>query len=366
MIEGSWIPDEDPTRKGAAMSMRVSEPADRALDPRIPATVEPRDSFSQIVGKSIGVRQAVQKARLLAEVDSPILLQGETGVGKEVFARAIHESGRPHAPFVALNCGGLPRDLLASELFGYVDGAFTGARRSGMVGKIETAHGGTLFLDEIGEMPLDLQPYLLRVLEGEVCPLGSSKPRLVQFRLVTASNRDLRSEVTAARFRMDLFYRVSVTTLHIPALRERTDDISALVERFSRDVAERHGVPVRRFAPEVLAAFVSYSWPGNLRELRNVVETMVLLSREDTVNLTALPADLSAGAARQGHAAGTEGVGTGLQGVECEAIGAAIRTHHGNLTQVAKDLHISKSTLYLKMKKYCLEPIVREVRGRFS
>src|SRR5206468_2470134 len=149
--------------------------------------------LDRIIGDSVSLRQAVDKARLLADVDVPVLLQGETGVGKEIFARGIHEAGkRKNAPFVALNCGGLARDILASELFGYVDGAFSGARRSGMVGKIEAANEGTLFLDEIGEMPLDLQPYFLRVLEGgEVYPLGDAKPRKVQFRLVVATNRDL-------------------------------------------------------------------------------------------------------------------------------------------------------------------------------
>src|SRR6185295_6325235 len=146
-----------------------------------------------------------------------------TGVGKEIFARSIHESGpRRQGPFIAVNCGGLPRDLVASELFGYADGAFTGARRSGQIGKMEAANGGTLFLDEIGEMPLDVQPYFLRALEGgEVCPVGSNRPRQARFRLIAASNRDLRAQVNAAHFRIDLFYRVAVTSLQVPSLRER-------------------------------------------------------------------------------------------------------------------------------------------------
>lgn len=354
---GSW--NDDP--QGEGLSPR--RPMDHV--PLIEPGREAADGFTRIIGRSGGLRQAVHKARLLAQADAPVLLQGETGVGKEVFARAIHDSGRAaHEPFVALNCGALLRDLLASELFGYVEGAFTGARRSGMVGKIEAARGGTLFLDEIGEMPLDLQPYLLRVLEGgEVCPLGSNKPRTVRFRLVAACNSDLRSAVRTGRFRMDLFYRVSVTSLLIPALRERAEDIPALVEHFSRGVAERRGELVKDFAPDVLTAFARYSWPGNVRELRNVVEGMALLSEEDVVGLAALPVDLAA-PPDEGPlpVTDTPAAHCGLKQVECNAIGAAIRTHSGNLARVAKDLHISKSTLYLKMKKYSLEPMLQEVR----
>src|SRR5262245_5454636 len=256
---------------------------------------EPADHFRAIIGGSAPLRQAVRKARMLANLDTAVLLQGETGVGKELFARAIHEDGcRRHGPFVAVNCGALPRDTVASELFGYVDGAFTGARRTGMVGKIEAANAGTLFLDEIGEMPLDVQPYFLRVLEGgEVYPLGSNRPRQVQFRLVAATNRDLLADVGAGRFRSDLFYRICVTSVQIPSLRERREDVSILVERFRRDIAERHGVPVRRFDADVLRAFEAYAWPGNVRELRNVVEGLALLAGGDIVGVADLPPNIA-------------------------------------------------------------------------
>src|SRR5262245_57626430 len=193
------------------------EPARRTVDTRATTFTVGQTSttLGPIIGRSTALRQALEKAKHLADLDVPVLLHGETGVGKEMFARAIHEGRqRTNVPFVALNCGGLPRDILASELFGYVEGAFTGAKRSGMIGKIEAARGGTLFLDEIGEMPLELQPYLLRVLEGgELYPLGASQPRNVQFKLIAATNKDLRAEVAAGRFRQDLFYRVSVTAL---------------------------------------------------------------------------------------------------------------------------------------------------------
>jgi sigma-54 dependent transcriptional regulator, acetoin dehydrogenase operon transcriptional activator AcoR len=321
----------------------------------------------RIVGTSELLRQALEKAKVLAEVDVPVLLLGETGVGKEMFARAIHESGRrKDGPFVAVNCGGLPRDLLASELFGYVDGAFTGARRSGMVGKIESASGGTLFLDEIGEMPLELQPYLLRVLEGgEVYPLGGAKPRMVEFRLIAATNKDLRAEVTAHRFRTDLFYRVSVTSLRIPALREHREDIPALVEHLSREAAQRHGAPVKRFEQEALFALERYTWPGNIRELRNVVEGAVLMATGEAVIVSDLPAEITSspdGAPDQVSAPTSSPTVVDLEAVERDAISAAIIACHGNLTLVARELRISKSTLYVKAKKFGLDKLVPGAR----
>jgi len=329
------------------------------------SAAQPIGPFGDVIGTSPALRQAVEKARLLADLDVPVLLRGETGAGKEVFAHAIHESGRrgQQGPFVALNCGGLPRDILASELFGYVEGAFTGARRSGMIGKIEAANKGTLFLDEIGEMPLDVQPFFLRALEGgEVYPVGSNSPRRVQFRLIAASNRDLDAEVAAGRFRMDLFYRVSVTSIRIPSLADRKEDIPALVDYFSRSAAKRHAIPVRRFDPDVLIAFDCYQWPGNIRELRNVVESMVLLTDRDVVGLETLPAEVAAAAQRKFDPGPTTGRAVGLEAVEREAIAQAIRRHGGNLKRVASELRISKSTLYAKIRKYVLETALQEVR----
>jgi transcriptional regulator with PAS, ATPase and Fis domain len=315
-----------------------------------------------IIGNDQGLRDVVDRARRLASVDATVLIEGETGVGKEVFAKAIHENSQHrHGPFIALNCGGLSRELLASELFGYVEGAFTGARRSGMIGRIEAARGGTLFLDEIAEMPVDLQPYLLRVLEGgEVYPLGSVKPRQVHFRLISACNQRLRSLVNEGRFRIDLFYRISVTSLQIPPLRERKRDLPALVAHFAERAAGRHGVSRVAFAPDVLRAFERYDWPGNVRELRNVVEAMALLATGERVEVDDLPAELTCPAVspdlpvRARHA--------GLRGTERDAISAAIRTRQGNLTQVARDLHIARSTLYLKLKKHALDPLLNEAR----
>src|SRR5215813_6428974 len=344
------------------------EPA-RRIDTRATTSTVGHTSttLGPIIGRSTALRQALERAKQLADLDVPVLLQGETGVGKEMFARAIHEGRqRTTGPFVALNCGGLPRDILASELFGYVDGAFTGAKRSGMIGKIEAARGGTLFLDEIGEMPLELQPYLLRVLEGgELYPLGASQPRNVQFKLIAATNRDLRAEVVAGRFRQDLFYRVSVTALRIPALRERKEDIAELVEHFNREVSRRHGVSMKRFEAEVIDALERYAWPGNVREMRHVVEGIVMLTNDDTVTAAAIPEEIARSVAAPGgeHGAKAESAAVwDLGAVERDAISTAIARRQDNLTMVAKDLRISKSTLYLKIDKYELNPTLRQAR----
>jgi transcriptional regulator with PAS, ATPase and Fis domain len=301
---------------------------------------------------------------MLAGVDTPVLLQGETGVGKEVFARAIHESGRTAAgPFVPLNCGGLPRELLASELFGYVGGAFTGARRAGVVGKLEAAHLGTLFLDEIGELPLELQPFLLRVLEGgEIYPVGATQPRRSSFRLITATNRTLVDDVSAGRFRMDLYYRISGTCLRVPPLREHLDDLPELVEHFAEAVAVRNCTARKCFAADVLAAFARYSWPGNVRELRNVVEEMTLLGGPGTrVGLEALPREISEPRSPSDRPSAPP-TPRRLEEIERDAIETTLREYEGNMTEVARALQVSRSTLYVKLRKYGLESILAQIR----
>ncbi|MBR9883687.1 MAG: AAA domain-containing protein, partial [Oceanospirillales bacterium] len=309
--------------------------------------------FDRIAGCSPQIQTTVAQARRLAQAPIPILLQGETGVGKELFARAIHETGPTRdGKFVALNCGGLSRDLLAAELFGYTDGAFTGARRGGMVGKIEAANGGTLFLDEIGEMPLDLQPMFLRVLqESEICRVGETTPRKVNFRLVAATNRDMTQEVAEGRFRMDLYYRVSSMGLTIPPLRERRDDIGYLADFMLNQLAQEHGRPVKRLGAELLSLLEAHDWPGNIRELANVVTTAFFLSEEDTLTPVDLPADFRGTCPAP---AGDDPAISPLERAEREMISQAIREQGGNLTQVAKQLRIAKSTLYIKLKKYHL------------
>jgi sigma-54 dependent transcriptional regulator, acetoin dehydrogenase operon transcriptional activator AcoR len=313
--------------------------------------------FQGALGSSAALRQSLDKAAQLAKSRVPILLLGETGVGKEVFARGIHAASRMHeGPFVALNCGGLNRELLASELFGHVDGAFTGARRGGSVGKIEAAEGGTLFLDELGEMPLDLQPHFLRVLEdGQIYRLGDTRPRQVRFRLIAATNRGLRQEVAAGKFRMDLFYRVSVTSIEIPPLRERAGDAGELAQLFLKELCQLHEVGPKRFDEAALRRMERYAWPGNVRELRNAVESLVLTVDGELIGAADLPPEMRAPDSVGPAAEPGRGALSVLEQSEFEQIYKACQESAGNATLAAKQLGIAKSTLYLKLKKYALD-----------
>ena len=328
-----------------------------------------KGAFERVVGESPALLQAVGRAQQLAKSRVPVLLLGETGVGKDVFARCIHESGATRdAPFVALNCGGFSRELLTSELFGYTEGSFTGARRGGMIGKIEAADGGTLFLDEIGEMPIDLQPHFLRVLEeGEVYRLGENKPRKVNFRLIAATNRDLRKEIQAGRFRMDLFYRVAVTSINIPSLRERAADIPLLGDYYLRRLSLQHGLEPRVLSPGAIELLRQYGWPGNIGEFRNVMESMLLTARGHVLTEADLPADLVTTLAGDSPAAldvqGDERDLTCLENAERDAILRAIKGCRGNMTAVARELGIAKSTVYVKLKRFGLESYVDDLRN---
>jgi transcriptional regulator of acetoin/glycerol metabolism len=319
-----------------------------------------RNCFAQIQGQSTAMLAALHRGRQLACRRVPVLIEGETGVGKELFARAIHGEEAGGGPFVAYNCGAASKELIASELFGHVRGAFTGATTEGRAGRFELAHGGTLCLDEIGEMPLELQPVLLRALEeGVVYRLGDTQPRHVDVRLLAMTNRNLREEVEAGHFRRDLYYRISVTRIRIPPLRERDIDIDLLVEYFNRRLAQRHGVVERQLSPEIMAALRAYSWPGNVREMRNVIENLLLTSSEAAVSLDELPAEIldetaTAGVMRPVH----EEAGS-LEETERLAIARAVHSAHGNLTQAARSLGVSRSTLYRKLELYQLEGIVK-------
>jgi transcriptional regulator of acetoin/glycerol metabolism len=305
-----------------------------------------RSSFDHIIGRSPAMTAVIARARQLARRRVPLLIEGETGTGKELLARAIHGDGDGRTPFIAFNCGAVPKDLLAGELFGHVRGAFTGATSEGRAGRFELAHHGTLCLDEIGELPLDLQPMLLRALEeGVVYRLGDTQPRHVDVRLIAMTNRTLRHEVEIGRFRRDLYHRIGVTSLTVPPLRARAEDIPVLVEHFNQRLAARHRVAPRQFPPEVMAALGALPWPGNVRELRNVVESLMLHDADGMVTLGDLPTEPPAAPGD------TAAPAASLEDAERAAIGHALRQAQGNMAAAARQLGISRSTLYRKLQQ---------------
>ena len=318
-----------------------------------------RSGFDNLMGHSQALRTAIDRARQLSGRRVGVLIHGETGVGKELFARAIHGDEERSGPFVTFNCGATTKELIGSELFGHVRGAYTGATNEGRAGRFELAHGGTLCLDEIGELPLELQPVLLRALEeGAVCRLGEAKPRRVDVRLLAMTNRDLLKEVEAGRFRRDLYHRIGVTCVRVPPLRDRGSDIELLTLHFNHHLAARHGVPGRSFDAGVMALLRAYSWPGNVRELRNMVESLLLTSSEEVVRSEELPEEiLCAGGSAVGAA--VQACGPSLEEAERQAIVRAVQNDHGNLTQAARALGVSRSTLYRKVERYHSESIVR-------
>jgi transcriptional regulator of acetoin/glycerol metabolism len=304
-------------------------------------TITP-NAFASMIGASPAISRMIEQAAQLAERRVALLIQGETGTGKEVLVRAIHEAAGPAQPLVVFNCGAASKDLLAAELFGHVRGAFTGALAEGRPGRFELAHGGILCLDEIGELPLDMQPILLRVLEEAVVyRVGDGQGRPVDVRLIAMTNRNLRREVAAGRFRADLFYRLSVTSIEIPPLRDRGGDVALLIAHFNEKLAEKHGAAPIRISPEALRALESYAWPGNVRELRNFVEGLLLTGARD-IFLSDLPAEMAE-------------VKTGPTGMRLEdtaraAMLRAIESCEGNLSHAARQLGISRSTLHRRMR----------------
>lgn len=248
------------------------------------------ENFFSIIGESVEIKLLLEKIKKIANTPTNVLLLGETGTGKELFARAIHEASyRKKKPFVAINCASLPENLLESELFGFVKGAFTGATFD-KKGLLEIADGGTVFLDEIGDMPIGLQAKLLRVIEDkEIRPLGSVTTKKVDLRFISATNKDLLEEVREGKFREDLFFRLNVITLHIPPLRERGKDIEILAYHFMRKFAIKMGKNIKKIDPQTIKILLKYPWPGNIRELQNVIEQAVVFAETDTIKPEDLP-----------------------------------------------------------------------------
>jgi transcriptional regulator with PAS, ATPase and Fis domain len=307
------------------------------------ASLPPPPASAPIVGRSAAFARVRELIDMVKDLDAPVLIAGESGTGKELVARAIHESGaRRGGRFVAVNCGAIPDQLLESELFGYVRGAFTGALRD-KAGLIEDAHKGTFFLDEIGDLSFPLQAKLLRLLqEKEVRRVGENRTRAVDVRFISATNKDLDREINQGRFREDLFYRLDVVTLRVPPLRERPQDVPLLARHFMDALAVHLGIPPLPFARDVLDALSAYPWPGNARELRNFIERSLILGAFPIDSLA--EHDLAAEVERQPLGAG----GELLADVEKRHILAVLEDAGGNKAEAARRLGISRKTLERK------------------
>jgi len=308
-----------------------------------------------IVATSEPMIELLEVMERAAAFKSTVLVQGESGTGKEVLARAIHaQSPRRAEPFVAVNCGAIPETLLESELFGHAKGAFTGADRARR-GLFVEADGGTLFLDEIGELPTALQVKLLRVLqEEEVRPLGESKARTVDVRVIAATARRLEQEVAAGRFREDLFYRLDVVRLEVPPLRERPRDVPLLADHFLAQFRTALGKPVRAFGDDALERLVAYRWPGNVRELENVIERAVILAEGDAITLRELPQQIACPEDGEVGGAVDLSLKRARRSAEVQAIRRALRATDGNRTHAARLLQISHRALLYKLKEYAI------------
>jgi len=321
---------------------------------QLSAQLDERFGFEGIVGHSAGMQRVIQTCRQVAPTDATVLIEGESGTGKELVAKALHNNSRRKGKnFVALNCAALSEGILESELFGHEKGAFTGAvmRRKG---RFEHADGGTLFLDEVGDMPPSTQIKLLRVLEdGEIVRVGSNEPRKVDVRLLSATNQDLDELVKRGKFREDLYFRLRVVRVALPALRQRREDIPLLTEHYLRRIAREHGKNIKGITPEAQRALAAYDWPGNIRELINTLETMILLAPHETLQVEDIPPEI--------HPSGQETEANGftpgmsLADAERIVIARTLEMTGGNRQQAARMLGIGERTLYRKIKDYGLK-----------
>lgn len=317
-------------------------------------------TFHSILGQSKGINQAKKVAKRAAEVDTSILIYGESGCGKEVFAQAIHnESPRRKNPFVAINCGALPKDLVESELFGYEAGAFTGAANGGKKGLLEYASGGTVFFDEIENMPLPAQVKILRALSSStIMRIGGNEPIPIDIRVIAASKKDLEEEIKKGSFREDLFYRINVIQINIPPLRERKDDIKPILEHYIRTFSDKNKIRIERIEDEFTRCLESYHWPGNIRELINIIERSLVLSEDGIIDGSVLPSGIKESylksKLKQSLECNLKGTSPGgktlLQLAEDVIIESIYIEEQCNLTRTAKRLGISRPTLYKRIK----------------
>lgn len=320
---------------------------------QLEAQLETRFSFEGIIGTSKMLQQAIELAKKVAVTDTTVLLTGETGTGKEVFAQAIHQSSnRKNKNFVAINCSAFSHDLLESEMFGHISGAFTGATKD-KKGLFEEANNGTIFLDEIGEMPLDLQAKLLRVIEnGEFIKVGESKVTKVDVRIIAATNRDLLKEIETGHFRQDLYYRLSVFQIQLPSLKERTSDIALLASHFLAIFSLKMNKKIKTLSDDFISLLKLHNWPGNIRELKNVLERSVILETGDTLTRSSLPIEIQQ--LQEDDQTGALPIlsAFSLASAEKIHIQKVLNYTNGNKTETARLLNIALTTLYRKLDEY--------------
>jgi two-component system response regulator HydG len=320
--------------------------------------LDERFGFEGVIGDSVQMRDVIERLKRIAPTNASVLIQGQTGTGKELVAQAIHQnSARKNKPFVALNCAALSENILESELFGHIKGAFTDASND-RLGKFEYADGGTLFLDEVGDMPLATQIKLLRVLEnGEITRVGSNDPVQVNVRILSATNRNLEDAITAGTFRNDLYHRLKVITIRLPTLQERSVDIPILLDHFIKLFIKKHGKQIRGVSPAARRKLLTFSWPGNVRQLRNVVESMVVVDYDGLLDLDDLPEELAepTGPSPELQTTSLAGlVGRSLEEVERLFFAETLRACGSNREEAARLLGIGERTLYRKIKEYGL------------
>jgi len=327
---------------------------------RLKSELNDRSDFRTIIGSSAQMEKIFAVVRKVADTEASVLISGESGTGKELIARSLHAgSSRSAGPFVAINCAAIPRDLLESELFGHVKGAFTGAIKD-KTGKFQLADGGTLFLDEVGELPLELQPKLLRALQERVVePIGGSSQQKLDVRIVAATNLDIEKAIDDGVFREDLYYRLAVIPIHLPPLRQRRDDIPLLLRHF----CNKHGAGEVTFDKASLALLTGYAWPGNVRELENLVERLLIMRDSDVIAGDELPEKFRTGSALAGASNVSAGIvnlpdeGYPLEQLEREVVVQALERNQWNQAAAARFLRIPRHTLIYRMEKYQIDPV---------
>lgn len=334
----------------------------QTLQQELSALNKDRSSYASILGNNNQFREAMKLSRDMANSNINILINGESGTGKELFARAIHMESNREGYFVPINCSAIPEELIESELFGYSPGAFTGALKEGRIGKIELSHKGTLFLDEIGDMPLSMQAKILRVIEdGQITPVGGEKSFKIDIRVIAATNKDLDKMVDEGTFRKDLYYRLNSVIINIPPLRERKDDIPLLANRFVQEYCMEYGVNILSFSPEVMNMLINHKWEGNVRELKNLVERLVIMAKSndsDIIDIDLLPEDILDNKNRNiKEKRSPYDLNYILYEVEKKTIINAMEISEYNKSKAAKLLNIPRSTLYFKLEKYNIKDL---------